>query len=60
MGGVGACDLAAQTGLPELLADKVCIPVSKIKSGAANPSPKLTTVIAGMCVLGATVSTAST
>lgn len=42
--------LAAQTGLSELLADKVCIPAPKIKSGSANPSPKLTTVIAGMCV----------
>jgi Transposase DDE domain group 1 len=41
--------LAAQTGLPELLADKVYIPAPKIKSGSANPSPKLTTLIAGMC-----------
>ena len=41
--------LAAQTGLPTLLADKVCIPAPRIKSGSANPSPKLTTVIAGMC-----------
>ena len=41
--------LAAQTGLPKLLADKIDIPVSRIKSGSANPSPKLTTVIAGMC-----------
>jgi hypothetical protein len=41
--------LAAQTGLPKLLADKVCIPTPKIKSGSANPSPKLTTLIAGMC-----------
>jgi hypothetical protein len=42
--------LAAQTGLPELLADKISIPAPKIKSGSANPSPKLTTVIAGMCI----------
>jgi hypothetical protein len=41
--------LAAQTGLPLLLADKINIPISRIKSGSANPSPKLTTVIAGMC-----------
>lgn len=41
--------LATQTGLPELLADKVCIPTPKIASGAANLSPKLTTMIAGMC-----------
>jgi Transposase DDE domain group 1 len=32
-----------------LLADKVRIPVPRIRSGSANPSPKLTTVIAGMC-----------
>src|SRR6188768_459952 len=41
--------LAAQTGLPQLLADKIDIAVPRIKSGSANPSPKLTTVIAGMC-----------
>jgi hypothetical protein len=41
--------LAEQTGLPELLADKVRIVESKIKSGAANPAPKLATLIAGMC-----------
>jgi DDE family transposase len=41
--------LAAQTGLSQLLADKISIPAPKIKSGSANPSPKLTTVIAGMC-----------
>jgi hypothetical protein len=41
--------LAAQTGLPELLADKICIPAPKITSGSANPSPKLATLIAGMC-----------
>ncbi len=41
--------LAAQTGLPRLLADKVHIAEPRIKSGAANPSPKLATLIAGMC-----------
>ena len=41
--------LAAQTGLPTLLAEKVDIAVPRIKSGSANPSPKLATVIAGMC-----------
>ncbi|AWT51064.1 TnpC protein [Mycolicibacterium smegmatis MKD8] len=41
--------LAAQTGLPKLLADKISIPAPKIKSGSANPSPKLLTVVAGMC-----------
>lgn len=41
--------LAAQTGLPKLLADKVHIAQPRIKSGSANPSPKLTTMIAGIC-----------
>jgi hypothetical protein len=41
--------LAEQTGLPELLAEKVRIVESRIKSGAANPAPKLATLIAGMC-----------
>lgn len=41
--------LAEQTGLPGLLAGKVKITSSKIKSGAANPAPKLATLIAGMC-----------
>ncbi|MGH3561620.1 MAG: IS1380 family transposase [Mycobacterium sp.] len=41
--------LATQTGLPTLLAQKVHIAVPKIRSGSANPAPKLTTLIAGMC-----------
>jgi Transposase DDE domain group 1 len=41
--------LADQTGLPELLAEKVHIAEPKIKSGSANPAPKLATLIAGMC-----------
>ena len=41
--------LAAQTGLTEMLADKVHIAETRIKSGAANPAPKLATLIAGMC-----------
>ncbi|GAB4910189.1 hypothetical protein MAHJHV29_49520 [Mycobacterium avium subsp. hominissuis] len=28
------------------MADKISIPTPKIKSGSANPSPKLTTLIA--------------
>ncbi len=40
--------LAAQTGLSRLLADKVHIAEPRIRSGAANPSPKLATLIAGM------------
>ena len=41
--------LAAQTGLLGLLADKVHIAEPRIKSGSANPAPKLATLIAGMC-----------
>ena len=41
--------LAEQTDLAELLAEKVRIVESKVKSGAANPAPKLITLIAGMC-----------
>ena len=42
--------LAEQTGLSRLLGEKVHIADPRIKSAAANPSPKLVTVIAGMCV----------
>ena len=42
--------LAEQTGLSRLLGEKVHIAEPRIKSGAANPSPKLVTVMAGMCV----------
>src|ERR671912_170616 len=41
--------LAEQTGLPEIIAGKVSIPTPRIKSGSANPAPKLLGVIAGMC-----------
>jgi Transposase DDE domain group 1 len=41
--------LAEQTRLPEILAETVSIKTSRIKSGAANPAPKLLSVIAGMC-----------
>ena len=41
--------LAGQTRLPEILAETVSIKTSRIKSGAANPAPKLLGVIAGMC-----------
>jgi hypothetical protein len=40
--------LAEQTGLGRLLADKVLIAAPRIKSGAANPAPKLATLVAGM------------
>ncbi|MFJ9370126.1 IS1380 family transposase [Nocardia sp. NPDC101769] len=41
--------LAEQTGLTSMLADKVAITAPRIKSGSANPGPKLATLIAGMC-----------
>jgi hypothetical protein len=41
--------LAEQTGLMRLLADKVGITAPRIKSGSANPAPKLGTLVAGMC-----------
>ena len=41
--------LAQRTGLSDLLADKVHIAAPRIKSGSANPAPKLATLIAGMC-----------
>ena len=41
--------LAEQTGLRWLLGEKVHIKAPRIKSGSANPAPKLATLIAGMC-----------
>src|SRR3954466_2946884 len=41
--------LAEQTRLPQIIAEKVSIKTSRIKSGSANPVPKLLGVIAGMC-----------
>ena len=41
--------LAEPTGLRRLLGEKVHIGAPRIKSGSANPAPKLATVIAGMC-----------
>jgi hypothetical protein len=41
--------LAERTGLSDLLAQNVQIAVPRIKSGSANPAPKLATLIAGMC-----------
>src|SRR5258708_37261014 len=41
--------LAEQTSLAELLAEKVHIAETRIKSAAANPAPKLATLIGGMC-----------
>ena len=41
--------LAEHTGLAELLARKVAITAPRVKSGSANPAPKLATLVAGMC-----------
>jgi hypothetical protein len=41
--------LAQQTRLPEIIAGKVSIKKPRIRSGLANPVPKLISVIAGMC-----------
>ena len=46
---VPVMQLAEQTHLPHLLVDKVRITSSRVKSGAANPAPKLLSLIAGMC-----------
>lgn len=41
--------LAEQTGLSALLERTVRFSCERVRSGAANPAPKLTTLIAGMC-----------
>jgi hypothetical protein len=41
--------LAELTGLGELLAEKVQVGSSRVRSGAVNPAPKLLTLVAGMC-----------
>ena len=41
--------LAEQAGLTRLLDNKIHIESTRVKSGAANPAPKLATLIAGMC-----------
>ena len=41
--------LAQETRLQELITQKVSVEASKVASGAANPAPKLATLIAGMC-----------
>src|SRR5215203_5705167 len=46
---VSDAGLVPLLGLAEIIAEKVSIMTSRIKSGAANPVPKLLTVIAGMC-----------
>ena len=47
--------LAEQTRLPQILAEKVSITTARIKSGAANPAPKVSGVIDGMCTGAASI-----
>jgi hypothetical protein len=52
-------ELATQTGLIDLLHKHGVFRSERIRSGAANPAPKLTSVIAGMAA-APTASTTST
>jgi hypothetical protein len=45
---VPVMELAKQTGLSDLLDEHVVFRSERIRSGAANPAPKLTSVIAGL------------
>jgi hypothetical protein len=45
---VPVLELAEQAGLSRLLDEHVRFSCERIKSGAANPTPKLTSIIAGM------------
>lgn len=45
---VPVMELAEQTGLSQLLDEHVRFGCERVRSGAANPTPKLTSIIAGM------------
>jgi hypothetical protein len=45
---VPVMELAQQTGLPNLIEEHVAFRCERIRSGAAHPTPKLTSIIAGM------------
>lgn len=45
---VPVLELAEQAGLSQLLDEHVRFVEERVKSGAANPTPKLTSIIAGM------------
>jgi hypothetical protein len=45
---VPVMELAEQAGLSQLLDERVRFTSERVKSGAANPTPKLTSIIAGM------------
>jgi hypothetical protein len=49
---VPVMELAEQTGLSNLLEEHVVFRSERIRSGAANPTPKLTSIIAGMAPRG--------
>ena len=45
---VPVLELAEQAGLSRLLAEHVRFTSERVRSGAANPTPKLTSIVAGM------------
>jgi hypothetical protein len=45
---VPVLELAEQAGLSRLLAEHVRFTSERVKSGTANPTPKLTSIVAGM------------
>ncbi|EUA56430.1 putative tnpC protein [Mycobacterium xenopi 4042] len=45
---VPVLELAEQTGLSELINERVDLPSTRVKSGAVNPAGKLTSIVAGM------------
>ena len=45
---VPVMELAEQTGLSQLLDEHVWFTSERVRSGAANPTPKLTSIIAGL------------
>jgi len=47
-GPVPVMALAEQTGLSELIADRVAITATRVASAAVNPAGKVTSIIAGM------------
>ena len=49
---VALLELAEQTGLSRLLDEHIRFGCERVKSGAANPTPKLTSIIAGMAAGG--------
>jgi hypothetical protein len=57
---VPVLELAEQTGLAELLDEHVRFTSELVKSGAANPTPKLTSIITGAPTVSVTVTNTGT